>query len=249
MYVCWSIHGAWSQKCLCSLATRLKTLTTKLFQKHFHAIKLSYSSYQPIYFVPLWHKVYSSPVWPVEDWHGQRKDTANQRACWSMPSSKDKESSEIQDRVHLYRHFVHLHGESSELTEELKSSWLCYCFALFWLRSSPRTWETSCFQFCHTFVAPELYLCPLLTAGFTLACLHMQVWIPRQNKLAQKHTFDSQFCMQVHMRSFGRVTRTSKHHQYELSKELFHHVLWKDMLVFPQLLLRDIPSPLLNYQK
>lgn len=233
MYVHWSIHGTWSQKCLCSLATRLKTLTTKLFQKHFHAIKLSYSSYQPIYLVPLWHKVYSALAWSVEaavTLSGQRKDTANQDACWSMPSSKDKEC--------IYRNtgtctsvqalcIPTWREQRANRGTEIKLVVLLLC--PFLAEKHPRTWETSCFQFCHIFVAPESHLYPLLTAGFTLARLHMRVWIPRQNKLAQKHTFHSQFYMQVHVRSFGRVTRTSKHHQYELSKELFHHVLWKGM--------------------
>lgn len=93
----------------------------------------------------------------------------------------------------------------------------------------------------------RLHLCPLLAAGFTLAFIW--VWMPRQTKLAQKHTFDSPFFKQDHMMSFGRVTRASRHHQYELPKEVFHHMPWKDLFVFPQLLLTDISSLILNYQK
>lgn len=201
----------------------------------------------------MWNKVYSAPAWPVEAAvtpSGQRKDVVNRGACWGMPTSKDKEHicrstgtcTSIQALcIPTWRKQWTNRGTEIKLVVLVLCPFFGWEAALglggpdaFSSATHSQLWKVRPLPASHCRIYPGL---------------HMWVWIPRQTKLAQKHTFDSQFYMQVHARSFGRVAGTSKHHRYELPKELFHCVLQKDVFVFPQPLVTDVPSPLLNYQK
>lgn len=196
-------------------------------------------------------------AWPVEAAvtpSGQRKDVVSRGACWGMPSPNDKEHiwkntgtcTSVQALCTPTRRMQWANG-GTEIKLLIATHTLTH-FAPFWLRSSPKTRETWFFQFRHTFTALASYT----SARFSLQALPWLTCVgvdTQTNQMCLKAHIWFTGLYEVHVRSFGRVARTSKHHWYELPKELFHRTLREDVFVFPQLLLTDVPSPLLNYQK
>lgn len=102
------------------------------------------------------------------------------------------------------------------------------------------------FQFCHTFAALPSYTSFHFCCKFTLAYICGCGYPDKLNLPKSTHLIHSSRWKSTRG-VLGGCLGLEKYHQHAVPKEMFHHVLWKDMFVFPQLQVTDVPSPLLNY--
>lgn len=98
----------------------------------------------------------------------------------------------------------------------------------------------------HIWSAAKLYFCRFLAVRFTLAYIWGCGYPDKPNWPKSTHLIHNSRCKST-QGVLGEWLGLQKYHQHEIPKEIFHHVLWKDMFVFPQLQLTDVFSPLLNY--